>query len=195
MPINYQNGKVYAIRSHQTDKIYIGSTTQSLARRFAVHKNDKKRGGKKCSTSKEMFQYDDCYIELLENYPCNSKEELLRKEGQLIRENDCVNRCIAGRTPKEWAQDNKEAVSVKNKKYRENNKEALAQKSKEYYKKNKEAKIVKTKEYRDTHKQEISEKRKVKMTCECGSIFRKNDKPRHLRSTKHQDYLKSLENQ
>ena len=35
---NYQNGKIYAIRSHQTTDIYIGSTTQSLSVRFGEHK-------------------------------------------------------------------------------------------------------------------------------------------------------------
>ena len=35
---NYQNGKIYCIRSHQTDNIYIGSTTQKLCVRMAEHK-------------------------------------------------------------------------------------------------------------------------------------------------------------
>jgi predicted GIY-YIG superfamily endonuclease len=37
--MDYKNGKIYAIRSHQTDEIYIGSTTQSLSKRFSNHKS------------------------------------------------------------------------------------------------------------------------------------------------------------
>ena len=36
--VNYQNGKIYVLRSHKTDDIYIGSTTQSLYKRFYEHK-------------------------------------------------------------------------------------------------------------------------------------------------------------
>ena len=63
MPPNFANGKIYSIRSHQTEKIYIGSTTQSLAVRFGGHKRQN------CS-SQQILQFDDAYIELIENYPC-----------------------------------------------------------------------------------------------------------------------------
>ena len=54
MPVNFQNGKIYCIRSHQTDKVYIGSTTQTLAQRFGKHK--------KClrTMSREIMKFDDC---------------------------------------------------------------------------------------------------------------------------------------
>jgi len=35
---NYANGKIYTIRFHNSNEIYIGSTTQSLAVRFGGHK-------------------------------------------------------------------------------------------------------------------------------------------------------------
>ena len=47
-------------------------------------------------------------IELFENFPCNSKEELNKKEGQVIREIGTINKQTAGRTNKEWYEDNKE---------------------------------------------------------------------------------------
>ena len=40
---NYQNGKIYTIRSHQTDEIYIGSTANCLSKRLNDHKADYKR--------------------------------------------------------------------------------------------------------------------------------------------------------
>lgn len=87
----YQRGQIYAIRSHQTDLIYIGSTTQPLHKRFYAHKHI----SNSCS-SKAILQYADAYIELIEDFPCNSKKELEKREGGLIRETKCVNRSYNG---------------------------------------------------------------------------------------------------
>ncbi len=113
---NFQNGKIYSIRSHQTDNIYIGSTTQSLAVRFGGHKRSMD-----CS-SKEILLFDDAYIELIELFPCASKMELNRREGEIIRELDCVNKQIAGRTLAEWREDNKEDIKQYGKQYRQERK-------------------------------------------------------------------------
>jgi hypothetical protein len=98
-------GKIYAIKSNQTELIYIGSTIQELDIRFDLHKRDYKRyiNGKYCFVSSfEILQYDDAYIELFEDYTCNNKTELKRREGIIIQEklqqNICVNKNIAGRT-------------------------------------------------------------------------------------------------
>ena len=41
------------------------------------------------------------------------------------------------------------------------------------------------------NKQQIAEKGKIKIECECGSKFRKSDISRHLKTTKHQNYINS----
>lgn len=94
---NYQNGKIYVIRSPHTDKICIGSTTQSLSQRLTKHKSDFKRHamGQDCfRTSFHIFQAGDAYIELLENFPCNSVEELCAREYHHIRQagDRCANK-------------------------------------------------------------------------------------------------------
>jgi hypothetical protein len=125
---DFKQGKIYCLRSHQTDDIYIGSTTQTLSRRKAEHRRMYKRwqnGELNYITSFELTKHDDCYIELLEEYPCDNRNQLERREGQLIRETDCVNKCIAGRTIKEWVEENKEKVGDYQKKYREENKEKI----------------------------------------------------------------------
>ena len=93
----YINGKIYTVRSHHMDKYYIGSTPRSLSTRLAEHKY--KRAGQ----VSELFLYDDVYIELLENFPCNSKDELRKREGELIRENkhNVLNTRVDGRTKEE----------------------------------------------------------------------------------------------
>jgi hypothetical protein len=134
--MDYKNGKIYAIRNHQTEQIYIGSTTQTLTKRLSHHKNNKG-----CSSCK-IIQYRDAYIELIELFPCNSKEELNKKEGEHIRINNCVNKNIAGRTPKEYKaqyyEENKEKSREKHKQYYENNKEKIREQQKQYYENNKE---------------------------------------------------------
>jgi hypothetical protein len=53
-----------------------------------------------CS-SKILFQkYDDVRIELIEEFPCENKMELNKREGHYIRTLDCVNKVIPGRTQK-----------------------------------------------------------------------------------------------
>lgn len=117
----YNNSKIYAIRSPNTDKIYIGATTRQLHERFLEHKSDS-------ISSKDMFNYGNCYIELIEIFSCKSFEELSKREGELIRQNrdKCVNLVIAGRTDEEWFEDNKE--------YRKEYKKMLYEDKIDYYK-------------------------------------------------------------
>ena len=75
---NYQNGKIYKITSPSIDKIYIGSTVQTLTQRFSGHSHDFYNGT--ITSCTEMFENNDCFISLLEEYPCNCKSELVSRE-------------------------------------------------------------------------------------------------------------------
>ena len=100
---NYQNGKIYMIWAG--DDRYYGSTIQPLCKRMAVHKS---RSAYCCSAILfEKYGIENCKIELVELYPCNSREELCRKEGEYIRNNDCINKVMAGRNKKEYYIDKK----------------------------------------------------------------------------------------
>jgi len=160
---DYSKGKIYTIRSFQCDKYYIGSTIQKLSDRLAGHKrhfNEWINGTYNYVTSYEILKYDDCYIELLEGYPCNNRDELKRYEGQKIREfkNECCNKYIAGRTRKEYNNDNKEIISEKKKIYNENNKEKI----KQYREDNKEHIAKRDKEYREKNKEELALKKSIR---------------------------------
>lgn len=89
---NYQKGKIYKITSESTSMIYIGSTVKTLYHRFQGHKTEHNLQIKNISSS-ELLQYPDCKIELLENYPCDTKEELLEREQYYMDINRpiCVN--------------------------------------------------------------------------------------------------------
>lgn len=112
---NYQNAKIYVIQAG--DDKYYGSTCQTLANRMAKHRTAYKA---KTTTSHLLFNkygIENCTIELVEEFPCNSVEELTAREAFYIRNNKCVNKCIPCRTQKEYYQDNKEVY----KKYYQDN--------------------------------------------------------------------------
>ena len=160
----YEHSKVYKIKSLHTDKVYIGSTIQSLKNRLCGHlvKYKRYQNGKSKNkmSSFQLFDLGDYDIELIEEYPCNNRAELLKREGYWIRNNNCVNRCIVGRTRKQYRSDNREQLSQKRKQHYNNNKELILQKKKEYFIKNKEQISQKKKQYRIKNKDIISQQRK-----------------------------------
>jgi len=151
---DYQKGKIYKLWSPQgtEDEVYIGSTCNDLRYRKYGHKQKSS-----VCQSKILFEkYDDVRIELIEDYPCNNRAELNKREGHYIRENNCLNKNIPDRTKKEWTEINKEKLTEYNREYYKNNKEKLAEHQREYYKNNKE----KAREYQLNNKEKIAEKDK-----------------------------------
>ena len=77
----YKNGKIYTVRCRCDDSlIYVGSTIQILCKRMAGHRRDK-RGS--------LYLYldgdwDNWYIELYEEYPCNNKSCLEKEKVRLL---------------------------------------------------------------------------------------------------------------
>jgi hypothetical protein len=86
---DYQSGKIYKIHSFQTDLVYYGSTTVRLCNRFSGHKTDMKRG--RGTSAKQILEYDDAVITLVELFPCDSRSELESRERFYIENNQCVN--------------------------------------------------------------------------------------------------------
>ena len=110
----YQNGKIYKIVDVGYNKTYYGSTCESLSQRMTRHRAKYTaylKGNITNTRSFDLFDefgIENCKIELVENYPCNSKEELRRREGYYIKNNDCINKCVPCRTPAEYYQDENE---------------------------------------------------------------------------------------
>ena len=168
---DYQEAKIYRIvNDNIPDKVYYGSTCQNLSMRMAGHRADY-RNTKKYEnlTSKQLFESGKPVIVLVENFPCNSKEELHKRERFYIENNSCVNKQIPGRTIKEWREENKELLKQKNKEYNIKNKERNNRRGKEWREKN-------------------PEKSNEKMTCECGKTFIKRNITRHNKSARHQEF-------
>jgi len=155
---NYQQSKIYKIVDANEEMVYVGSTCQKyLCSRMATHKANYKRLNNYCSSHDIFDKYgmENCKILLLENYPCNSKEELFKKEGEYIRQLNCVNKIISGRTQKEYNNDNKDKIKEIRKKYYDDNKDKLKEYRKEYYDDNRDKILGYKKEYYDDNRDKI----------------------------------------
>lgn len=138
----YDRGKIYRVVAPD-DTQYIGSTIGTLISRFGNHRrmySSWKAGGVKrpCATTQLFDKYgvDNCKIELIENFPCESKKELDRREGEIIKTSTCINKVIAGRTLEEYRKDKKSELNQKGREYYEENKEKELERRRKYYEEN-----------------------------------------------------------
>lgn len=186
-------GIIYLIKHKTCDdkKVYVGSTI-NLKRRIRDH-------GQNCNNEKSkaynynLYKYirenggfNEYEFIILEFYICNFKHELHHREDDYIKMYDNnLNSKRAYLTRQEY----KKKISEINKKYFNENKEKVYKKNKKYSDKNKD-KIAKYKqEHYENNKDKINEQRKEKITCECGSIVRKQHIARHRKTLKHIAYI------
>ena len=99
--MDYKDGKIYQILNKVNDEVYVGSTIQPLCKIMYEHKSrcNKLYDNRLYQVMREIG-YGNFYIELIETFPCNNKEELRAREGHFIRERSTLNKLIAGRTQK-----------------------------------------------------------------------------------------------
>jgi hypothetical protein len=198
---DYQNGKIYKIVNYDNDDVYIGSTIEpTLARRLAKHVGNYKsysNGKYHYVTSFKVIETGNYDIQLIELYPCNSKMELHAREGYWIKQMDCVNKVIPGRTVKEYGEEyrekNKDIIRENKKRYNEENKEVIREKKKKYRKQNEEIIRKKKKDYYENNKDLIAKKTSQKEQCICGATFSRVKRARHMKTNKHQSYINSIE--
>lgn len=132
---DYQKGKIYKLWSPSKNLVYYGSTTETISRRLSKHLLDFKKNVIYVSSFK-ILECEDYKIELVEEYPCNNRQQLCKKEGEYIRTNECVNIQIAGRTKQEWHEENPDKVKESQKKYCEENPDKVKESKKKYCEEN-----------------------------------------------------------
>ena len=169
MKVDYSKGKIYKITNDYNNEIYVGSTCDTLAKRFSNHKKDSKKG--RCENMKiyklmNEIGFDRFRIELIENYPCEDKYQLRQKEGYHIRQIGTLNMKIECRTMKEWAEENNDYMKEFSAAY-----EKLRIRPEEYF-----------------------EKRKEKIQCDCGMMISKANIAQHKKSLNHTNLLSNLQN-
>jgi hypothetical protein len=180
---DYHNGKIYKI----TDGVgvYIGSTTVPLSQRLAEHKNSKRqyeKGNRKRKCTSYEVLNDESVITLLEDFPCERKEQLLSRERYHIENNACINKCMPIRTEEEMKQaklqyrqannsaicernkvynlKNKEKITKSRRQYRENNAVLIKEHKKEYYQRERAVILERRKQQYLENRDKINERRK-----------------------------------
>ena len=178
---DYQKGKIYKTWDDNYTKCYIGSTVEDLSKRMTKHRDKYKQYLQKRTFNNtafklfEEFGIESCKIELLELYPCSCKSELEAREGHHIRNDECVNRRVMGRSKKEHYRDNYETIRAQRKEYRD---------------RTREHKHEADKKYRGMNKETITEHLKEKRLCECGCYISVRNMASHKKSPKHLQLLK-----
>jgi Zn ribbon nucleic-acid-binding protein len=168
---DYSLCKVYKLVSPQTDKVYIGSTCQKyLSSRFAQHKTDYKlylnSNNKSYYTSFEIVKYPDAKIILVQSYPqCKNNMEQRMYEQDYIDIYDCVNKQRAYSSPEQY---------------------------KEYNDAHKEERAIYSKQYYENNREQILEKEKQKVICECGAVLNRSSLSKHRNKQIHQTNLNNL---
>jgi len=194
-------GIVYKIWNDVDEEIYIGSTIQSVNKRWNDHKYDsvtphRKKYNCKLYCNMRLHGQDKFHIQCLESFECENLTELHLKEQEYIdnlkpnlnyqrasRANmtkkeiyrEGYQRAKAKRTP-EQIEHHKQRV----KKWHTENKEKIKQYKKELWLKK---------------KVELQEKSKnsPKITCGCGGVFKEVNRTVHNKSKRHKEFLSSSE--
>lgn len=184
MENKYQNGKIYRVVCNKTGLVYIGSTYDTLTQRLCSHRSDYRKWSvdktKNTCSSIKVLENEDYDIILIENYPCNSKDELHSRERYYIEQMECVNVNIPTRTKQEYREENKEYISNRFKEYYHKNHDKMIERGKKYHAENKDKDIQRN--------SLIAEMPPIK--CECGDYYTYKHKTRHLKTMKH---IKKLE--
>jgi hypothetical protein len=167
----YNNACIYMIKckDESIKEVYIGSTC-NFNQRKALHKYH-------CNNQNCIqFQYfiyqfirqnngwDNFEMMKIEQVVCETKKELESVERKHIEKyNSRLNKYIPNQTRKERYQS-------------DDVKQIINQRNNSYYQK---------------HKDNILEKRKEKIICDCGHTYTKSNKARHMKTKKHLQYLES----
>jgi hypothetical protein len=130
-----------------------------LVKRLSSHKSKFKsftNGKGRYITSFKIIE-NNCYdIVLIEEHPCENKDQLHRRERHYIETIQCVNKHIPCRTNKEFYQDNKEVILEHQKEYKLANREHISEYKKQYYQDNREHISNKKKQYYQNKKLNIT---------------------------------------
>ena len=184
--MKYLNAKIYKIVDNTNNNVYIGSTCLSLKERLQGHRykyNRYKKKNSKGNSSYDIIKNNDYKIELLEYYPCKSKQELFTKEREYIENNKCINIYRPITTYQERVDKEKE--------YKKNNIDKVKIYRQNTYKKYKDEINKRKKIWYEANKDKIIERNSQKIQCDnCSSTICRGDLAKHKKTLKCQNYKK-----
>lgn len=190
---NYQNGKIYCVRNNIDDDVYVGSTTTTLCKRMAKHREStksKEKKDRKVYAKMNEIGAEQFYIELIENYPCETLEQLRQREGYYIREMGTLNTQVAGRTKQGWANDHKEHRKQQHQDYYKQHKEKYNQQSKLWREEHVEEMQEYKKKWYEANKEELTTKQKERYENKKEEIQQKQAEYRDKNKDKLNEYFK-----
>ena len=178
--MGYSESKIYKLEC-EDGHYYYGATIQSIHKRLITHKQASKKHPYRVYKHINTIGWDKVKILLVENYPCESKKELNKRESQLIyearKDKKCLN-SILSYVSQEQRKENREKYNETyvrpltekrieynheyGLKYLQLKEDELKQKKREYYYKNKEKRDQKNKDNYYKNKEEILRKKREK---------------------------------
>jgi len=186
--MKYLNGKIYKLIDNTNNNVYIGSTCNSLKDRLKGHRdkyneNRKKDCKAKGNSSYDIIKNNNYKIELLEYFPCKSKQKLLNKEREYIQNTNCINILRPIITYQEMLDNDKQ--------WKKNNRDKVKIHGQNKYKKHRDKILESRKIYYEANKDKIKERNSEKIQCDnCFSTTRRGDLAQHKRSLKCKNYKK-----
>jgi len=165
-------GHIYRIIHLESDIQYVGSTFNEPRKRWQMHKSsyNKWKYGKFANIA--IYPYfnehgiDKFKLIPIKSYEVVDRQHLEAYEQLWISKLNCVNIM--------------NTIKIKNMsatQYREMNRLAIRTRDNEFYQANKER---------------IKDKKRSKVSCECGATYSYSDKARHIKTLKHQRRLQEL---
>lgn len=193
----YLRGKIYKIVSPSTDRIYIGSTAEpTLACRMRAHLKsyrDWLAGKRNYMSSYELIELGDSMIELVEAFPCESRDELRAREQHHIVINAavCVNMQAAHRTPEEARAYANEAFTCAcgGRFTRAVRSIHIGTMSHQQYLAGGAINPQVQKRWAYTEEMRLTDPKNEKFDCECGGKYTRQAHSIHRRTAKHQRYI------
>jgi len=199
-PEQLQHGKIYKIVCNITNEVYIGSTCSTLEKRLNIHRRKNNH-----TVSTQILERGDYDIILVQEYPCETKQELLWCERHYFDIIECINIIPpivsaeeAEIRMKESREDNKEKHAAYMKQYRVDNAEQIKKNKAKWQVDHKEMRSASNKVYRAKNVEAIKLKQaavfqKLKanikiLNCGCGGTYNdrgSGSKNRHEKSKKH----------
>ena len=179
-------GIIYKILCNETGEVYYGSTIRTLSHRKNGHKQDVKKfdEGKRTTRCEcyDIIKRGNFTMSLVEEYSFDNKEQLRWRERHYIENNECVNT----KRPIATKKDSWETEKIR----RQNPEvhEKQLQNNRDWYNRHKDDEEWKQRKV-DSHKKWRDNCEVIE--CECGSKFKSFRKSIHLKTQKHQNYLKN----
>lgn len=198
--VNIMIGRIYEITNEDKTIRYIGSTKESIIRRWQMHKKDFKRWREGKSNKCEIYSYFEEYgvgyfeIRLISEHNIETNVQLRQLEQAEIDKHECVNSKAAFRSADDVNSIGKRIINCscgvsytfanesRHKQSTHHQNSFLSSEEQEKIKQDK----TKEREERAVAKRQRT---KVLSECKCGGKFQIYTRQRHLRSDMHKKWL------